>query len=359
MNRNSLYLKVAGAPIARTQDYMERRNALKKLETALASVDLTTKAYFAATVEMGRAMELLCDAFANTAQLFENKQGSHGGTNSGSSTPPPEPALAATPARQNVKFELKQDDIADEVERPKALSDSDMDDDDTPNKAAKATEAPADGNAPADASVASTVAVYGAALASQIAGAVRALPPPAAVAGTAAKAVAAAVAEAHSLYEEGNGVPLHQSIEQARHGVAVALHEFAVSLQQTVSAPTALLLAEFTECETLRHRRNRAQEQYDVDRVHLEKKIEAYEKKGKPLSDSKKYADMFLVKEHSHETLMQSDASFTASYEKLMQSSLPSTRRHITRSFADTTAELCEKLRVAMEALSAAVGKSN
>lgn len=157
---------------------------------------------------------------------------------------------------------------------------------------------------------------------------------------------------------EGTGIDaaIESHLKALKGAIATAESDFLPTAQQDVVGQLQQITGEFSACDALRHTRNRAQEQFDVDRLVLEKKIESYHNKGKSLSESKKYVELVAARETSEMALQKADSSYKASFDRLACTLIPTTRRYLIKTFAGASARLTQCLSATLQNLSLAAG---
>lgn len=258
---NSLLLKVNGIQVHHTDEYMARRAKMKTIECALASLELSSKAWYSATIDMGRNFDLLCDALRALHNTEEHSltiiaNNSLDGSHSHITTTEDTKEGGATPK------------------------------------------------------------------------------------------------DSHNLYDDGHNAKTYsqehamvQVLGEMKSAAQLAFRSFATTMQEGVTSPIFNLISEFRECDALRHKRNRCQEQYDIDAKELAKKVEDYQRKGKNLSESKKHAEIQLKRDQSHYSLNAADAEYDDAFKRLTERSFLQTRKHVTVNLAESGIALCNTLR--------------
>lgn len=134
-----------------------------------------------------------------------------------------------------------------------------------------------------------------------------------------------------------------------------SVDQYTNRLQASVLGPLRQFVGEFQHCESLRHSRNRALDQYDLDRDTIRKKEQAYTSRGKPLSDSKRYLDQYLQMEHSKADFEEKERCFADAYSRLVQETLPVMREEILYDFCKESKELFEHIVTVLGRLGAVV----
>jgi hypothetical protein len=254
--QNKIILMYRGKHSSASTEYNQRRAKLKNIQCAMASFELSSKAWNHATLEMGRNFDLMCDAIRalhSTNDLSSSQQ-------------------------------LTSGDTADSYAVPAARS-------------------------PAE-------------------------------------------------YVDTQGVELCELLADLKRDAAIAFSTYTTTMQQGVTSPLFQLIHDFKEVETLRHHRDTAQEQFDVDDSSLERKEEDYKKRGKALTESKKYADMVLHKNVSQDALNRADAEFGAAYLQLVDTTFHETRFGVTKAAAECGVALYGVLKDRLASIAAAASKA-
>ncbi|CUG55050.1 Hypothetical protein, putative [Bodo saltans] len=254
--QNKIILMYRGKHSSASAEYNQRRAKLKNIQCAMASFELSSKAWNHATLEMGRNFDLLCDAIRalhSTNDLSSSQQ-------------------------------LTSGDTAESYAIPAARSPTE--------------------------------------------------------------------------YDDTHGAELCELVADLKRDAAIAFNTYTTSMQQGVTSPLFQLIHDFKQVEALRHHRDTAQEQFDVDDSSIERKEEDYKKRGKPLTDSKKYADMVLHKNVSQDALGRADAEFGAAYLQLVDKTFHETRFGVTKAAAECGVALYGVLRDRLAEIAAAAAKA-
>lgn len=256
--QNKIILMYRGKHSSASAEYNQRRAKLKSIQAAMASFELSSKAWNHATLDMGRNMDLLCDAIR---------------------------ALHSTNDLSSSSNSLTSGDTADSYAVQPAAR--------TPQE-----------------------------------------------------------------YEDPQSAAICDLVSELKRDASNAFNAYSVAMQQTVTSPLFQLIHDFKNVESLRHHRDEAQEKFDVDDSSLERKEEDYKKRGKPLTDSKKYADMVLHKNVSQDALGRADAEFSTAYTQLVDKTFHDVRFGVTKAAAENGVALYGLLRDRLSAVAAAAAKA-
>jgi len=161
--------------------------------------------------------------------------------------------------------------------------------------------------------------------------------------------------EEQQLAEGGSShdAPLRPELDRWKDALPSSFEAFDASVTRDARGLIESLSVALRACDELRHSRNRAEEQFHVDQLCLEKKIAAYHEKGRPLSESKKYAELVTNHEASEQALHTADSAYDGAFRHLTETVLPTARRQFVHTFSSTVRDLLRRLMESLEPQSA------